>query len=525
MKCDFKVKLFSSQLERLSTQYADRDALTCGRNTLTYSQLKEKADLISLKLINAGLKKGDKVVLWGYNSIEWMMLYWAITQIGGIAVLMNYGLLSKDISSLSNMAGASYGMIGRNKISKNSLENASKALVKGGIPQENIFFFSEITNTRNCTKTDERINILNQMKNDVHSKETQVIIYTTGTSSIPKAVQLSSFAIFSNVEGLFGLLSDSASESFCLALPLYHSYGMTMALFYLMMGKHIYLTPELKPDVLIDLIANYRIQDMSSVGAVYNMMIALPDFEKKISGKMHMCVVGGSFTSPENMIQMEKQFAGAKLICGYGQTECSPVISMESYRDSLEKRAVSVGHILPNHEVKILGENGEFLEQGDTGEIVVRGPSLMNGYLGLPEEKQAVDKNGWLHTEDLGRINEFGMLQFAGRIKDIIIRGGECISPMEIEHAILSEPEIKEVKVIGSPHPIWGENVEACLVINDAPFNESDLRERLEKKLAPFKIPSHFFIYDSLPLSENGKLDQRQLKTDMLNRLKSLDKK
>ena len=523
MQFDLKNKLFSGQLEFLSEKYPETIALTCEGNSVTFKQLKEKADFISKKLLNAGMKKGDKAVLWGYNTIEWIVIFMGITQIGGIAVLMNYGLSSTEVSSLSKMVGASFGFIGRNRISKNSKKKAFDTLLNSGIQQEHIYFFSEFIKSDPDIEDEDAVNNLVFAKQAVDPKDTQVIIFTTGTSSIPKAVQLSSFAIISNVEGLHSLLLPGAADTFCLALPLYHSYGMTMALFYLSIGSHLYLSPELKPNLLVEIISKNNIQDMSSVGAVYNMMLELPEFDEKIAGKMNMCIVGGSFTSPDNMIRMENKFCGAKLICGYGQTECSPVISMESYNDPLERRAVSVGHPLPNHEIKIMSPDGKLLDNGEVGEIVVKGPSLMNGYMGLPDERQAIRSDGWLHTEDLGLLNEYGMLQFSGRIKEIINRGGENISPMEIEHVLLSESEVKDVKVMGCPHPIWGESVEACLVLRTNEFDEDDLRERLKNKLAPFKIPSHFFVYDALPLNANGKLDQRSLKDDLLRRLSKLE--
>jgi fatty-acyl-CoA synthase len=290
---------------------------------------------------------------------------------------------------------------------------------------------------------------------------------------------------------------------------------------YLGLGRHIILTPLLKPDTLLTLIYDNKVTDMCSVGAIYGMLTSMPEFEQKLSGQLKLCIVGGGFTTPVEMMRFEKLLGGGKLLCGYGQTECSPVITVETPDDPLEKRAVSVGRSLPNHEVRIWNEGSGFAPEGEIGEIVVKGPSLMNGYYGLPREKQAIDADGWLHTGDLGRFGSDGMLQFAGRIKDIIIRSGENISPVEIERVLLEQPEVREAKVLGAAHPIWGESVEACLVLKDRekPLDENDFRLRLKQKLASFKVPSHFFIYDAFPLNENGKLNQRSLHTDMVGRL------
>ena len=510
-------------LANLAKEYPDRPAVTCRDKTITYGQLKLAVDHCAVKLAGAGLQKGDKAVLWGVNGIEWVVAFYGIIQAGGVAALMNYGLKASDVSTLSKMVDASWGIIGGNSISIADPAAAGKALAVGGIPVPHIFpatAFVEMDAFAPLTKEEQAI--LDEALTRTQPTDSQVIIYTTGTTSLPKAVLQSSYSILSNVEGCLEILGDEFGSSLCLALPMFHSYGLMVANTYLSGGRHVFMTPLLKPDTLMDMIYKNHITDMCSVGAIYGMLTAMPEFEEKLSGQMHLCIVGGGFTTPVEMMRFEKLLGGGKLLCGYGQTECSPVITLESYDDPLEKRAVSVGRSLPNHEVRIWNEAGGFAAQGEVGEVVVKGPSLMNGYYKLPEEKQAIDKDGWLHTGDLGWFDPDGMLRFAGRIKDIIIRSGENITPVEIEQVILEQPEIRAAKVMGAAHPIWGESVEACLVLKDGTFNEDDFRARLKERLASFKIPSHFFIYDSFPLNENGKLNQRALHTDMLRKLYEL---
>ena len=520
MLLQLEKKCFSEALAKITQVAPDDPAITCGPQTLTHKQLKAAADAGALKLIRAGVKKGDRVILWGFNGLEWVIAYFSIVQAGGIAVLMNYGLKAQDVSALAKMVGASWCIIGGNTISIADPTAAAMAVMSAGLPKEHIYPISEFAYQEPAVPfTEEEKQLLNDAETAVQPEDSQVIIFTTGTTSAPKAVLLSARSILSNYEGTVALLGNDISNKLCLALPLFHSYGLTVLHIYLFEGKHIYMSPLLKPDLLAGMIAENGIQDICSVGAIYGMMTRLPDFQDKLAGRLHVCVVGGGFTTPVEMMRLEKMFESAKLICGYGQTECSPIISVETFSDPLEKRAISVGHPLPNHEVRIWNESTGFVEGGGIGEIVVKGPSLMNGYLGLPAEMQAIDQNGWLHTGDLGRFDEDGMLQFAGRIKDIIIRSGENISPVEIEKALLSEPEIRDAKVLGAPHQIWGESVEACIVLNQQEFYEEDLRLRLKKKLASFKVPTHFFVYNEFPLNENGKLDQRSLKADMLNRL------
>jgi len=517
-----ETKLFSQMLAQNAKERPNQPAITCRDSTITYGQLKTASDRCSLALAGAGFQKGDKAILWGFNGIEWMIAFYGIIQAGGVAALMNYGLKAADVSALSKMVDASWGVIGGNTISISDQNAAVKALTDGGIPVQHVFPATAFADRKMFLPlSDQEQAMLAQIQTRTQPKDSQVIIYTTGTTSIPKAVLQSSSSILSNAEGAAQVLGDHVGETLCLALPTFHSYGLMVANTYLAMGRHLFLSPLLKPDTLLNMIYEHHITNMCSVGAIYGMLTSLPEFEEKLSGQLSLCIVGGGFTTPVEMMRFEKLLGGGKLLCGYGQTECSPVITLESFEDPLEKRAVSVGRSLPNHEVRIWNEGTGFAAQGEIGEIVVKGPSLMNGYYGLPQEKQAIDRDGWLHTGDLGRFEPDGMLQFSGRIKDIIIRSGENISPVEIERVLLEQPEVREAKVMGAAHPIWGESVEACLVLKDksAGLDEAAFRERLKQKLASFKVPSHFFLYDCFPLNENGKLNQRSLHTDMVGRL------
>ena len=516
----FETKLFSETLIHGAENYPDRPAVTCREQTVTYAQLKLAADRCTLKLAGAGFQKGDKAVLWGFNGIEWLVSFFGIIQAGGTASLMNYGLKAADVGALTKMVDASWGIIGGNTISIANREAAVKALADGGVPMQHIFPATAFVGADAFAPlSEEERKILDEVQKRTQPRDSQVIIYTTGTTSIPKAVLQSSYSVLSNAEGCQEMLGKDIGDAICLALPMFHSYGLMVAHTYLALGRHLFLTPLLKPDTLLNMIYENGITDMCSVGAIYGMLTAMPEFEEKLSGQLNLCIVGGGFTTPVEMMRFEKLLGGGKLICGYGQTECSPVITVETCDDPLEKRAVSVGRSLPNHEVRIWNEGKGFAPLGEIGEIVVRGPSLMNGYYGLPEEMQAIDKDGWLHTGDLGRFDSDGMLQFSGRIKDIIIRSGENISPVEIEKVLLEQPEVSAAKVMGAAHPIWGESVEACLVLREGPLDEEAFRARLKEKLASFKVPSHFFVYDTFPLNENGKLNQRALHTDMLVRL------
>lgn len=308
-----------------------------------------------------------------------------------------------------------------------------------------------------------------------------------------------------------------------LVLPFFHSYGLHQLFIVLSNGNHAYIPTDFKLDTIIEMIYENKIKNVAAINTIYGRMLEHPDFESKIAGKLTHCYVGGAFLAKSLLKNQENAFRGAKFITGYGQTECSPGVCTCVDSDSIEVRATRVGRPFPGLDVRIWNEKDGFLPQGEEGEIVLKGYCVMNGYYGLPKESQAIDEDGWLHTQDLGRIDENGYIQITGRIKDIIIRCGENISPSEIEMVLLEDQNLSLAKVMGAPHKTWGESVEACLVVKDESlFDIEATKERLKSRLSKFKVPSHFFVYSEFPLSSNGKVDQRSLKDNMIKRLKAL---
>ena len=259
---------------------------------------------------------------------------------------------------------------------------------------------------------------------------------------------------------------------------------------------------------------------MAAVGAIYLSLAEAEGFEENVVPNLHLCMIAGGMSTPVQMMRLELQYTNATFINMYGQSEAAP-LTMVRPSDLVEKRAQTVGKAIGGIEIRISDGKGGFLPQGEIGEVVARGGNLMNGYDKLPTEKQPVDKDGWLHTGDLGCFDEDGYLHLSGRIKDVIIRGGENISPSEIESALMQMNNIREAKVMGAPHPIYGESVEACVTMTDggASFDQAALKKALRSVIARYKVPSHIFLYDRFPLNVNGKLDQRSLHADVLNRL------
>ena len=503
---------------RLCSDYPGRLAIVGSGNNCTYEDMQKGILGLTGKLREMGVGKGSRVALWGYNSANWLIAFFAIVRAGGTAVLVNYSMSTGDAAELLTMTETGFLLCGDNGETKKDPDAMHALASLAGIPEGHCLdirpdavdlgsFF------RDAAETPEA-------RDESEADETAVIIFTSGTTSTPKAVQISQRALTFDADAFNENTGEYAGRSVCVAVPLFHILGLLMSYAYLCRGATVCLPANYKPETLVREIDAYRVADMAAVGAVYLGLAEAEGFEKNVVPNLHLCMIAGGMSTPVQMMRLELQYANATFINMYGQSEAAP-LTMVRPTDLVEQRAQSVGQAIDGLEIRISDGKGGFLPQGEIGEVVARGSNLMNGYDRLPKDKQPIDEDGWLHTGDLGLLDENGYLYLAGRIKDVIIRGGENISPSEIENALNQMDNIREAKVMGAPHPIYGESVEACITMTDGgkSFDQEAIKKALRAKIARFKVPSHIFLYDSFPLNVNGKLDQRALHTDMLTRL------
>ena len=518
---------FLTLLRDWQRNYHDQPAIICGQERITYRELLERAEQAAAVLLKNGFTAGQKAVLWGYNSLEWVLTFLAVTIAGGTAVLMNYGIRAKEAGQLAKMVEADFLFYGTASALQNDPSAVMLLAETAQIPIACCQPFSFVTQQTVSAKESTVWLAKAEQQTDAHAS--QVIIYTTGTTAQPKAVQLSAYSILNDANGCYEMLKQDIGQSVCNALPLFHSYGLLILFAYLSCGRRVYLPTVLKPDKIAACLSENDIDDMASVGTVYEMLTRLPQFEQTLAGRLNICIVGGGFTSPSEMMRLEKAFGGAKILCGYGQTECSPVISVERAGDPLSLRANTVGHILTGLSVQIWDPQRGFLPQGEAGEILLKGYCTMNGYYGHTAQEPPFDADGWLHTGDIGRLLDNNVLQLTGRLKEIIVRCGENVSPTEIEHLLLSMEIVRQAKVIGWPHPIWGESIEACVVLKQTTVSEQEqailtaqIFSVLRQNLSSYKLPSHLFFFEDFPLTAAGKTDRRLLLQQVGERMSRL---
>lgn len=512
-------EIFSS----MSEEELGRVGLVSGNERYTYAQLDEAVRICASDLIDKGVSEGDHVALWSFNCANSVIAQLAIIRIGAVAVLGNYSMSVDETAELFEMTDSKYLVYGSVLASVKDAEAIEK--IKKSLRLDDTHLI-DITASRLSYK--DRLGEPVKNQDEIKAREERddgqrdaFIIFTTGTTSKPKAVldhQLGMLAnLKENVINRQSVLGDKAVVS----LPLFHVFGLCMMFTYFLTRKTVYLPEKVGAQGVVDLVKEHEITDICTVTAVHLGVVDHPDFDQ-IQDRINLLITAGGALTPVQFMKLETAYDHARLFNEYGQTETHGFITSANADAPLEKRAYTIGKPYHPEEVKIYDREKGFLPDGEIGEIVVKNKTIMNGYYKLPADKQSVDETtGWLFTGDLGYIDPDGYFKLAGRSKDIIIKNGENVSPREIEDAISELDGIREVKVFGAPHPIYGESIECCIVTEgNAEPDEKQMKTALKGRLAAAKIPSNFYRYDSFPLAPSGKLDQRGLRLRMLRSLR-----
>lgn len=519
-----KTETFYEELVSQLKENENKQALVMGDYELTYGQMIQKIDTIAYYLVKKGLKKQDKVVIWSGTHPLWLCAYYAIMRAGGVAVILNANLSIGDAKPLVEFADTSFLIYGATHDMKGSQKEISILSNAFEICEDNMVclletdFEAEVEKMKPSFGDEDILAILNNI--EIDSKDDAYIIYTSGTTSFPKAVTSSQIALVNLGVEITDAISNGRGDKAVLAVPLFHAYGIMVSWVYLSNGGTIYMTARVKSEDVAFEVEKHDVTDIWSVAVVYQGIIDDKDLCSKVAPKVKFCTIAGSYTTPVQFMRFEAGFYNAKFINMYGMTETSAAYVMTRPEDSVEIRYNTLGRAVSGVELEIWDKDRGFLPRGEVGEIVTRGFHLKNSYYKLPSEKQAVDEEGWLHSGDLGVIDDEGNLKIAGRIKDLIIKGGENLAPGEIEAEIMNASDnIKNCRVFAFYDRIYGENVAACVVVNDkGAFDENEIKKTLKTKIGSYKTPVYFFVFDEFPLNANGKIDQNRLRNDMLTR-------
>ena len=481
---------------------AEKIVVDCAGEKFSWRDIDRCATRIAADLAEKNVCKGSHVAICGANSINWLLTFFAVQKLGAIAVLVNFNLCAREIAALVDYTDITHFCYGETFASIDELKNFCGDKVQAFYSFRNDVDFKAQPAAR---KVFHRI---------IRDDDPAVMIFTSGTTGKLKGVLLSSYNILNAAKINSRDQTLRAEDKACVMLPFFHIFGLVAGIFAnALAGSTIYLPEKIRSDLILDLIARERCTIFHSVPTMFLALIANKNFSAEKVSSLRCSIISGAHTTAAQLENFQRLMPNNHFLSSYGLSEMAPV-SITAYDDSHENILHTVGKPVKNIRIKIADPN-----QNGVGEIFVQGFNLMTGYYKLAPAEQAIDADGWLHTGDLGALDESGYLRLTGRIKEIIIRGGENIYPAEVEAAISEDENISDVKVFGVPNDFWGEVVCACVKIKSAVFDEKNLRASLAARLAKFKIPEHFLVYDKFPLLGSGKIDSVALKKNAVERL------
>ena len=495
---------FKNFLRDKANHSAEKIVVACAGEKFSWSDIDRCSTIIAADLAGKNVCKGSHVAICGANSINWLLTFFAVQKLGAIAVLVNFNLCAREISSLIDYTDVTHFCYGETSAAIDELQNLCGEKVQA--------FYS----FRNDVNFKTRPAVKDKLRQIVRDDDPAVMIFTSGTTGKLKGVLLSAYNILNAAQINSRDQTLRAADKACVMLPFFHIFGLVAGVFAnALAGSTIYLPENHRSNSILDLIARERCTIFHSVPTIFLALINNKNFSTGKVSSLRCSIVSGAHMTAAQLENLQRLMPNNHFLSSYGLSEMAPV-SITAYDDSRENILNTVGKPVKNIQIKI-----DKPDSNGVGEILIQGFNLMTGYYKLAPDEQTIDADGWLHTGDLGALDANGYLRLTGRIKEIIIRGGENIYPAEVETAVSEDENISDVKVLGVPDDFWGEVVCACVKIKSAAFDENEMRATLASRLAGYKIPAHFFVFNEFPLLGVGKIDSVTLKRIVAEKLQA----
>jgi fatty-acyl-CoA synthase len=527
-------------VDRIAAKYPDNDAVVSMHQDIrwTYRQFLDQVNTVARGLMGMGVEKGDRVGIWAMNHAEWLVVQFATAKIGAIMVNINpayrtyeleYALKQSEISTLiiqgrfktSDYVGMFYEACPEatearaGRISSEKFPFLKNVIFLGNTVYNGMFTWDELLKRAEEISMDELVHRSESLSFD----DPAIIMYTSGTTGFPKGVVLTHHSVLNNGYIIGEGMNFTEKDRLCIPVPFYHCFGMVLSnLASVTHGTAMVLPgPAFDAEEVLKTVEKERCTAVHGVPTMFIAELAHPDFPKYNLTSLRTGIMAGSPCPIEVMKEVNTRMHMSEIVIVYGQTETSPGVTMTTTRDPVERRVTTVGRAFPHTELKIIDPaSGKIVPTGDVGEICARGYCVMKCYYNNPSATTAtLDKNHWNHTGDLGTMDEEGYFKIVGRLKDMVIRGGENIYPREIEEYLHHHEKIADVYVVGVPDIKYGE--ELCAWIKLKPgvtMTEQEVKDFCNGKISRFKIPRYVMFVNDFPITISGKIQKFKMREE-----------
>ncbi len=539
-------KTIGKAIEEAAAAWGDREALVVAHQDIrwTYKELLDRVDAFAAGLIHLGLKPGDRVGVWSPNNAEWVVAQFATARAGLIQVNINpayrlneleYALNSVECRALilaETFKTSDYvGMIQElapeladtapGQLKSKTLPDLEMVITISEKAPAGCFRFSDIAAL--ASKADQKALI--DLQDVLQPDDPINIQFTSGTTGRPKGATLTHHGILNNGYFVTERQKFTEEDRLCIPVPLYHCFGMVMGVLgSITHGSTMVFPGEgFEPVATLATAAKEKCTALYGVPTMFIAMLEEPSFADYDLSTLRTGVMAGSSCPADVMKRVAGDMNMSDVTICYGMTETSPVSMQTKIGDPFDKQVSTVGQIHPYVEVKIIDENGRALPRGQQGEFLTRGYSVMIGYWGDAEKTaESIDNTGWMHTGDLAVMDDEGFVDITGRLKDMIIRGGENIYPREVEEFLYTHPAIRDVQIFGIPDDKYGEEVCAWIQLkDDTTADAKDIKDFCKGQITHFKVPRHIWFVSDYPMTVTGKIQKFEMRNRMVEEFKA----
>ena len=520
-------------LDRIVAIDPDHPALIMPHQDIrwSYAQFAAEVGRLATGLLALGIEPGDRVGIWSPNRYEWVLTQFATAKLGAIMVCLNPAYRLYELEYALNKVGCraiitaeafktSHYIAMLQELAPELEKCSPGALRSTKLPALEFVIRMGEGRTPGMLNFEEVCRLggaaeqarLEVLVDEIDPASPVNIQFTSGTTGMPKGATLSHTNILNNAYFAGRTMNLSARDRLCIPVPMYHCFGMVLGtLLCVAHGATMVLPCEaFEPRVVLKAVQDEKCTALHGVPTMFIAELDTPDFSDFELGSLRTGIIAGSTCPIELMKRLIAEMDLKEIVIGYGQTECSPIDTMTAIDDPFEARVTTVGRAHTNWEIKICREDGSTAAVGETGEVCARGYGVMQGYWEDREKTaETIDPQGWLHSGDLGEMDEQGYVKITGRIKDMIIRGGENVYPREIEEFLYTHPDIQEVQVFGVPDARYGEQVAAWVQLRDgSQVSEEDIRAFCSGQITHFKIPKYIKLVNEFPMTVTGKMQK-----------------